>query len=119
MRTVWIATALWASLAAAGCKSALINVTVSNHRATPISLVEVDYPSASFGIQKLDPGQDYHYRLKIIGSGPATVLWNEGSNQKKSSGPVLRDGDSGALNVTFTDGPNPTWDVVLTNRAVR
>ena len=119
MRTALIAAALCASLAVAGCKSALINVTVSNHRATAISLVEVDYPSASFGIQKLDPGQDYHYRLKIIGNGPATVLWNEGKDQKKNSGPVLRDGDAGTLNVTFTDSPNPTWDVALTNRSVR
>ena len=119
MRSIFLAAAICTSLAATGCKSALINVTVSNHRATALSLVEVDYPSASFGIQNLGPGQDYHYRLKIIGTGPTTVLWNEGKDQKKSSGPVLRDGDDGALSVTFTDSPNPTWDVALTNRAVR
>lgn len=118
MRILWIATAVSISLASAGCKSALINATVSNHRNTPISLVEVDYPSASFGIQKLAPGEEYHYRFQIIGNGPATVLWNEGADQKKNSGPVLREGDSGTLNVTFTDSPNPTWDTRLTNRAV-
>lgn len=119
MRAIWIATALSISLAAAGCRSALINATVSNHRTTPLSLVEVDYPSASFGIQRLAPGEEYHYRLKVIGAGPATVLWNEGSDQKKSSGPVLRDGDTGTLNVTFTDNSSPAWDVTLTNRAIR
>jgi hypothetical protein len=118
MRTAWIALAASLSLAAAGCKSALINATVSNHRNTPISLVELDYPSASFGIQKLEPGQDYHYRFKVIGNGPATVLWSEGKDQKKNSGPVLREGDAGNLSVTFTDSPNPTWDTRLTNRVV-
>ena len=119
MRKLWPVTVLSVCLAAAGCKSPLISATVSNHRNTPLSLIEVDYPSASFGIQKLEPGEDYHYRFKVIGNGPATVLWNEGQDQKRSSGPVLRDGDTGTLTVTFTNNPNPTWDVALANRAVR
>ena len=118
MRAIWMATALSVGLAASGCKSALIDATVSNHRSTPVALIEVDYPSASFGIQSLAPGQDYHYRFHIIGNGPATVLWNQGHDQKKSLGPVLREGDSGTMNVTFTDSPNPTWDTKLTNRTI-
>jgi hypothetical protein len=119
MRSIWTAAALATCFAAVGCQSALITAKVSNHRATPVSLVEVDYPSASFGIQTLAPGQDYRYRFKVIGNGPASVLWDEGHNQKKSTGPILRDGDSGTLNVTFTDDTKPKWDVQLTNRTIR
>ena len=118
MRTLWAVTLLSACLATAGCRSAFINATVSNHRNEPISLIEVDYPSATFGIQKLAPGQDYHYRFKVIGTGHVTVVWNEGQDQKKSSGPVLRDGDDGNLNVTFTNGAAPSWDVRLDNRTL-
>jgi len=86
----------------------------------PVSLVELDYPSASFGVQRLAPGEEYRYRFKVIGAGPASVLWNEGErDQKKSSGPELREGDQGILNVTFTSDANPTWDVRLTNRPVK
>ena len=120
MRAIPAVTALLICVAAGGCRSALINATVSNHRSTALSLVEVDYPSASFGIQTLAPGEEYHYRFKVIGDGPTAVLWNEGGrDQKKSSGPVLREGDQGMLNVTFTSNTNPVWDVKLTNRAVQ
>ena len=119
MRSIWKLLALWICLAALGCKSAMITATISNRRTTPVSLIEVDYPSASFGTQKLEPGAEYHYRFKVIGEGPATVVWNEGRDQKKSTGPVLHEDDAGTLKLTFTNDANPTWDVELTNRTVR
>ena len=119
MRSIWTATALATCFAAVGCRSALIQATVSNHRTTPVSLIEVDYPSASFGIQTLAPGEDYHYRFKVIGNGAVTVQWADGRDQKKSTGPSLRDGDAGTLDVTFTTDATPRWDAKLTNRTIR
>jgi hypothetical protein len=116
MRALNIPVAIWICFAAIGCHSALISATVSNRRTTAVALVELDYPSASFGIQKLAPGEDFHYRFKVIGSGPMTLLWSDtAKHNQKGSGPVLRDGDEGTLTVTFTDA-GPTWDVKLTNR---
>ena len=40
-------------LAAAGCHSYHVDVTVENHTGAPIQLLEVDYPSASFGADQL------------------------------------------------------------------
>ena len=98
----------------------MITTTVANHRPTAVRLIEVDYPSASFGIQQLAPGEEYHYRFKVIGNGPTAVLWNEGGqDQKKNSGPQLREGDQGTLNLTFTSESNPTWDLKLTNRTTQ
>jgi hypothetical protein len=98
----------------------VINATLANHRSTPISLVELDYPSASFGVQQLAPGEEFRYRFKVIGAGSTSVLWNEGGrDQKKSTGPELREGDAGTLNVTFTSDAKPTWDVRLTNRPAK
>jgi hypothetical protein len=116
MRVLNIPVAMWICSASIGCHSALISATVSNRRPTPVMLVELDYPSASFGIQKLAPGEDYHYRFKVIGTGPTTMLWSDTTKgDQKSTGPILRDGDEGTLTVTFT-GAGPTWDVKLTNR---
>jgi hypothetical protein len=115
MRAIRIVAAISVCFAAIGCHSALISATVSNHQSTPVSVIEFGYPSASFGIQKLAPGEDYHYRFKVIGRGPTTLLWKDSDNHdQKSSGPILREGDEGSLTVTFTAADaNPTWDVRL------
>jgi len=119
MRALTIALAISVCLAALGCHSAFVSATISNHRSTAVTLVEVDYPSASFGIQKLAPGEEYRYKFKVMGKGPTTLLWSEQSKQgQKDFGPVLREGDEGTLNITFpADGP-PTWDVRLKNNSL-
>lgn len=115
MRIALIALALACGLT--GCHSAFISATVSNHSGAPISLVEIDYPSASFGTDTLASGQDFHYRFKVLGSGPTTALWTDTANhQQKSSGPTLHEGDEGELIVTFPPHAVPTWSLHLRNR---
>lgn len=88
-------------LGLAGCHSAFIDATVSNRSSKPISLVEVDYPSASFGTQTLEPGQDFHYRFKVLGSGDVTLVFTDaGNTEQKVKGPFLKEGDEGKLGVT-------------------
>jgi hypothetical protein len=105
--------ALAAALTLVGCHSSHIEATISNHTDAPLSLVEVDYPSASFGTQNLAPGADFHYRFKVIGSGPTTVLWTDAAHQDhKSPGPNLNEADDGTLTITFTP-TGPTWNTTL------
>lgn len=105
-------------LTLSGCHSAYISTTVSNHTPEPLSLIEVDYPSASFGTQSLAPGQDFHYRFKVLGSGPTAILWtNAAKHEQKNAGPNLKEGDEGQLTITFNPGSNPTWNLKLLNRS--
>ncbi len=93
---------LAASLALAGCHSAFIDATVSNRTAATIPLIEVDYPSASFGTQNLAPGADFHYRFKVLGNGPLKVIYTDSTQRERSaSGPTLAEGDDGPLTLTF------------------
>jgi hypothetical protein len=88
-----------------GCHSAYIEATVSNRTAEPLSLVELDYPSASFGTQTLAPGEDFHYRFKVLGSGGTTVLWTDAEHRDhKNSGPALKENDEGSLSVVLRTG---------------
>jgi hypothetical protein len=104
-------------LTLSGCHSAFINATISNHSSEPLSLVEVDYPSASFGTQTLAPGQDFHYRFKILGNGPTTLLWTDPQHHDhKNSGPALHEGQDGTINITFTQNVNPSWNLQLVDR---
>jgi hypothetical protein len=119
MRVIRIAVAALICIAGVGCHSALISATIANHTTVPVTLVEVDYPSASFGVQKLAPGQEYHYRFKVLGNGVTTLLWSDPAKRdQKSSGPALHEGDEGALHIAFESG-GPVWDLELTNRPLR
>ena len=95
--------ALAACLLTTGCRSAYIETTVTNHTAHPIELLEVDYPSASFGTQNLAPGASFHYRFKILGSGPTKLLYTDSTHKDHSSpGPNLSEGDEGRLSIDLS-----------------
>ena len=86
-----------------GCHSPYVVATVSNHTAQRIDLVEVDYPSASFGVQALAPGSDFHYRFKVLGSGDMKLIYTDDAHQSHSvNGPFLKEGAEGALGITIT-----------------
>ncbi len=81
-----------------GCHSAFIDATISNHTASAIPLVELDYPTASFGTENLAPGKDFHYRFKVLGTGATKVIYTDNTQQEKhAAGPTLNEGDEGPL----------------------
>lgn len=86
-----------------GCHSPYISATVSNRTAQRIELLEVDYPSASFGTQNLQPGAEFHYRFKVLGSGSMKLLYtDDGHQDHRSSGPFLKEGAEGLLTIAIT-----------------
>lgn len=102
MRSI-AAAALFVLLAVIGCKSPHVAATITNQTAQPIDLLEVDYPSASFGTQSLAPGAVFHYSFKVLGSGNVSLTYTTGTfHDKKSQGPFLKEGDEGPLQVIIT-----------------
>ena len=96
-------------LAAAGCRSPYIEATVTNHTAQPIELIEVDYPSASFGTENLAPGADFHYRFQVLGEGATKILYTDSAHHDhKFDGPILKEGTHGRLAIVITPS-NVTW----------
>jgi hypothetical protein len=92
-------------LGAMGCKSAYVEADVVNATGAAVSLVEVDYPSASFGVESLGAGATYHYRFKILGDGGTKVMWTDAARREHTvSGPVLREGQQGSLVVRIEAG---------------
>lgn len=106
--------ALAGAVLLSGCKSPYINATVTNNTGAPISLVEVDYPSASFGRETLAPGAVYPYRFKIIGSGPTKVSWTDAHHKDHTvPGPDLHEGQHGSLAILL-DATTAHWTAHLT-----
>ena len=96
------ALALLPALSLSACRSPYVEATVSNRTAQPIQLVEVDYPSASFGTQSLAPGADFHYRFKVLGEGKMKLIYTDSAhNEQKSEGPLLNEGAEGPILITI------------------
>jgi hypothetical protein len=109
MRLTRPLVATLALAALTGCHSHYVAVDVLNDSGKPISLLELDYPSASFGADTLAPGAIYHYRFKILGAGPTKLLWTDvAQHQHTVPGPHLSEGQEGTLNATITP-TTATW----------
>jgi hypothetical protein len=97
-----------------GCKSPYVSVTVKNETGAAVTLVEVDYPSASFGRESLAAGAAYPYRFKILGSGATKVSWTDAARkQHAGTGPDLHEGQQGQLAITLTP-TGAQWSEQLT-----
>jgi hypothetical protein len=89
-------------VATIGCRSPYVEATVTNHTNQSIDLIEVDYPSASFGTQSMVPGSSFHYRFKVLGSGDVKLTYTTSTfRDKTSKGPTLKEGDEGQLQIAI------------------
>ena len=103
---IWLALGvLPLSLLVSGCHSAFVETTIANQADSPARLVEVDYPSASFGVSSIAAHATFRYRFKIQGSGPLKIEFT-GADGKlhDSDGPVLNQGQEGRLDIVI--GPD-------------
>ncbi len=81
-----------------GCHSPFVEATVTNHSGAVINVVEVDYPSASFGTQSMANGGVFHYRFKVLGEGPLKLQWTDaGNHDHVVQGPTITEGQEGKL----------------------
>ncbi len=86
-----------------GCRSAFVAAELKNDTLSPLSVVEVDYPSASFGTQSLAPGGTFRYRFKILGSGPTKLTYTDMQGHEHTvTGPTLQEGTEGSLAIRIS-----------------
>jgi hypothetical protein len=105
-RALLAALALSGFLFATGCKSPHVEVTVENHTGEEVRLLEVDYPSASFGADKLAAGGSMHYSVALQGEGPIKVQYtaldpNQAQKQAQIAGPAVSEGQAGRLEIVL------------------
>jgi hypothetical protein len=85
-----------------GCHSPFVEATVSNRTSQTLELIEVDYPSASFGTQSLAAGADFHYRFKVLGEGKLKLTYTDAAHHdQKSEGFLLKEGAEGPIHITI------------------
>jgi hypothetical protein len=110
-----VAILLSALALAAGCHSYHIETTVENRTGAAIQLLEVDYPSASFGADSLAAGAVFHYRIQLRGSGPLKVQYTAGEGHPvQIDGPTLSEPQQGGLQIVLLPGGNAEFHPQLT-----
>jgi hypothetical protein len=91
-----------AAVALAGCHSRHVETTIENRTGEPVQLLEVDYPSASFGENTLPPGGEFHYRIQIQGHGAVKVQYTRADGRPvQITGPQLTEGQEGRLEIVL------------------
>jgi hypothetical protein len=95
-----VALLLFSVISMSACHSYHIDATIKNQTGGAISLLEVDYPSASFGADALAGGAEFHHRFQTRDSGPLKVQYT-GANQKQVqiTGPTLYEKQEGRLEI--------------------
>jgi len=87
------------------CHSYHIDATVENHTGTSIQLLEVDYPSASFGADSLAIDASFQYRFQVRGSGQLKMQYTAANGQTvQITGPTLTERQQGTLEIVLEPG---------------
>ena len=101
-RAIFAAVLSCVFLAATGCHSYHIDTTIENRTGADIQLLEVDYPSASFGADRIASGAVYHYRFQVNGSGPLKITYTAADGkQVQIAGPTLVEHQQGQLKIVL------------------
>ena len=105
------------SLSLAGCKSRFIEVTIVN-QGPALHVMEFDYPSASFGLDKMAANADYGYGFQVRGSGPVKVQYTEAASQKirQMTGPEIFERQEGQLEIVLLPDGKAEFHPQLTAR---
>jgi hypothetical protein len=92
-------------LPAVGCHSYHVETTVENRTGGAIHLLEVDYPSASFGANNLPANATFHYRIQLRGNGPIKVQYTASDGrQTQLEGPTVSEPQEGQLAIVLLPG---------------
>src|SRR5262245_23998619 len=113
MKAVKIILALLFVALLAGCRAHMVTIKLVNTSAEPVSTIIVDYPSATFGKDKLAPGETFSSSVKFIDTGNLRVQFTDAKGGNHSyTGPVLHPNQEGSIeirldqkNATITEGP--------------
>ena len=94
------ALAVAIAIALSGCRAHMITITVVNASTEPISTIIVDYPSATFGKDKLAPGETFSSSVKLTDTGAVKVQFTDAKGANHSqAGPVVHKDEMGSVEI--------------------
>lgn len=95
------------------CHSYHIDATIENRTGASISLMEVDYPSASFGADALAANGVFHYSFQTRGNGQLSVQYTVDGHQVQAKGPILYEKQQGRIEIALLPGGKVDFHLLL------
>jgi hypothetical protein len=93
-----LALVLIVILAATGCRSRVIRVSLTNTSEQPLSAIVVDYPSATFGVNALAAGKTFQYTIKPVDSGVLKIQFTDANGKVHTvTGPEVKKDQEGTI----------------------
>jgi hypothetical protein len=87
----------------AGCHAHVVRVTLRNTSTDIVKTIIVDYPTATFGKDKLSPGETFSYAIKPLETGMIRVQFTDAQGSIHTyNGTTLHKNDDGSLEVKFS-----------------
>ncbi len=115
LRSLLCAVTVLSAFLFSACHSYHIDASVENHTGSSIQLLEVDYPSASFGADSLASDANFHYRFQVNGSGQLKVSYTAANGKTvQISGPTLAERQQGKLEIVLEPGGKAEFHPQLT-----
>lgn len=103
MRTARVCFAVLLCAFLAGCRAHMVKIKLVNTSAAPLSTIIVDYPSATFGKDKLAPGETFSSSVKITDDGAIKIQFTDANGgNHTSTGPELHKNQEGMIEIRFT-----------------
>jgi hypothetical protein len=97
------------------CHSYHIEATVENRTGGTVTLLEVDYPSASFGADTLASDGVFHHRIQVRGSGPITVQYTGPHGRAvQVQGPDIYEQQEGSIEIVLLPNGKAEFHPALT-----
>ena len=96
MKTAGLFLALLLAVILAGCRAHMVTIKLVNTSAGPLSTIIVDYPSATFGKDKLAPGETFSSPVKLTDTGAMKVQFTDAKAPAIAyTGPILHQNQEG------------------------
>jgi hypothetical protein len=86
-----------------GCRSHVISARLVNDSSQPVSMIIVDYPGATFGVNSLAPGKSFLYRFKSLDTGALKIQFTNAEGVVHNvTGPTVQKNQEGSVEIKFT-----------------
>lgn len=97
-----------------GCQSPWVQCTIVNHEPAAVSLVEVNYPGGSFGVQTIAPGASFHYRFHALSTDKLSLDFIDAAKHSHTAtGPELQERQEGTLQIEIQPDHHVVWTPAL------
>jgi hypothetical protein len=86
-----------------GCRSHVISARLVNDSSQPVSMIIVDYPGATFGVNSLAPGKSFQYRFKALDTGALKIQFTDAQGVVHNvTGPKVVKNQEGHMEIRIT-----------------